>query len=145
MKTHLILFFSILVLGCSDSPNKNEVSKEEVGQEQNDISNSSDKPTLDSNDPFMITTPEGFYEPTGLKKLNLIEMYKLGTGGSFKKDFPLKNQNGEPVDWSIMVNPEKTMFMQMYTNDKGEVVEGVVFEVTDEIKAMIIRVRMGTN
>ncbi|MCC6753487.1 MAG: hypothetical protein IT266_05825 [Saprospiraceae bacterium] len=98
--------------------------------------------TLDPENPLLVPTPKGYYEPKGLRKLTILEMYELGTSGMFKKDFPVKDKYGNDVSWEIMDNPEKPMFMQMYANEEGHAVEAVVFEINDEVRNQILKVRL---
>ncbi len=98
--------------------------------------------SLDPSNPLLVPTPKGYYEPKGLRKLSILEMYEIGTSGMFKKDFPVKDRFGNAVSWDIMDNPEKVMFMQMYVNEAGQPVEAVVYEITDDIRNQILKVRL---
>ena len=151
-KTHFLLLSIIIsLLSCKENP-QNEAKTEaknqsqlNTSQEPSDASGTGSNATMNSDDPLMVETPSHFYAPKGLKKLNLKEMYELGTRTDFKKDFPLKDTNGIAVDWALMQNPEKIMFMQMYTDSDGKIIEAVVFPVTDEVKAMITKTRMSSK
>ena len=98
--------------------------------------------TLDPENPLLVPTPKGYYEPKGLRKLSILEMYELGTSGMFKKDFPVKDKYGNDVSWEIMENHEKPMFMQMYANEEGHPVEAVIYEINDEVRNQILKVRL---
>lgn len=137
----LIRFFSSLftvcllsmMISCKDSGTVNSVKEKEVdGQNDNNK----------FEDPLVVPTPEGYYEPKGLKKMNLLDMYKLGTTGQLKKDFPLKDEQGNDFSWAAMDNSNNQLFMQIYTDESGKPVEGVVYKITDEIKTMIMKVRI---
>jgi hypothetical protein len=96
-----------------------------------------------TNDPLLVQLPSSYYRPQGLRQLNVMEMFKFGNENPTKvRTLPLKDKNGNPVTYHIMENPEKPMFMQMYVNDSNRVVEGVVFEMNDEIKSLITKVRI---
>lgn len=105
--------------------------------------NSTSKQSDAKEDPLLIPVPTGYYKPEGLKPLNLIEMFKFGSEHPIVvRNLPLKDKNGNSVPNRIMENPEKPMFMQMYANDSGRVVLGVTYEMNDEIKGLIMKVRM---
>lgn len=145
MKLKLLYLLSVLLFACSENPGKSSTEPQGSKDSQNESANTSEKATNAENDPFMVPTPEGYYEPQGLKKLNVLEMYKLGTGGEFTKDFPIKDKSGNAVGWNIMEDPAKPMFMQIYVDENGTPKEGVVYEINDEIRALIMKVRMTTN
>ncbi len=104
--------------------------------------NTSSQTAENFKDPLVVPTPEGYYEPKGLKKLNLMEMYNLGSSGQMTKDFPLKDEHGNDVSWDIMNNSNQQLFMQIYADANGKPAEGVVYKITDEIKMMIMKVRI---
>lgn len=129
MKLMSTLFITVLILtgsGCKES----EVNKNSQGQ------------SAMEQDPLVIPTPPGYYEPKDLKKLNLLEMYNLGTTGKMTKDFPLKDEQGNEVSWSMMDDASNQLFMQIYVDKNGKPAEGVVYKITDEIKTMIMKVRI---
>jgi len=108
----------------------------------NQQANTENETSIDPENPMLVPTPKGYYQPKGLRKLSILEMYELGTSGMFKKDFPVKDKFGNNVSWSIMENPDKPMFMQMYVDESGHPVEAVVYEITDEIRNSILKVRI---
>lgn len=126
-RNFLPTLFSILILafGCKQNAAESNQGK-----------------TTDYQDPLVVPTPEGYYEPKDLKKMNLLEMYNLGTKGKLTKDFPLKDEKGNDLDWSVMDDASKQLFMQIYVDEKGNPAEGVVYKMTDEIKTMIMKVRI---
>ncbi len=94
-------------------------------------------------DPMLIQLPAEVYRPEGMRPLNVMEMFDFGTANpALVRNLPLKDKNGNPVPYKIMENLEKPVFMQMYANDSNRVVEGVVVELTDDIKSIIMKVRM---
>jgi hypothetical protein len=140
LKTSISLSLSLFLL-ISVSSCKND-SESKVENKETTNTNTVNTPTSEGGDQFLVDTPEGYYEPKGLRKLNLMEMYELGSNPDFKKTFPLRDKDGRSVEWSIMEDPKTPMFMQMYVDDEGKIAEAVVFPITDEVKALIMKVRM---
>lgn len=132
-KILLPVFVMSLMFGLIGSCKKNESTASEGGSKSTQI---------DPENPLLVPTPKGYYEPKGLRKLSILEMYEIGTSGMFKKDFPVKDRFGNTVSWDIMENPDQPMFMQMYVDDSGHPAEAVVYEITDEIRNSILKVRI---
>ncbi len=140
LKNLIPLCFSFSILVSVNSCKHDNDTKTENIETKNPMSNTQN--SADGIDQFLVETPQGYYEPKDLRKLNLIEMYERGSSPDFKKTFPLRDKDGKSVEWSIMEDPKTPMFMQMYVDEEGKIAEAVVFPITDEVKALIMKVRM---
>ena len=129
----LNLLFLVLLLGSNckkkevikDTP-KFEVGENKLGEVKYESGYTPQK--------FEMPYPSGCYFPNGLRELNALESYKAGIDPNFRKNFTIKNCLGEVVGSDFQSKSEVPMYMQMFADQSGKVVEGVVFEVTEEIK-----------
>ena len=118
---------------------KNDKSKE---SEMNAASTAESSNSSNNTDPLVVNLPKVYYRPSGLRPLNLVEMRDFGTNHTDSlRNLPLKNKHGEPISYSVLEDPEKPVFMQMYANDEGQVVEAVIFELTDTIRNLMMNIR----
>jgi hypothetical protein len=125
--------FFILCTQCKNE-NKNPL----------DTSSNTASKTESTKDPLTVPVPEGYYKPEGLRPLTMMEMYELGsTQIDFVKSLHLKDKSGNDVSHSVLEDVEKPMFVQMYADENNKVVEAVVYELTDEMKTKIMKMRMG--
>ncbi len=82
---------------------------------------------------FMIPTPEGIYEPEGLKKMSVKEMYRYARAGNDVTKLTLTDHMGNPMPTDSFFRSPKKLFMQMYADDSGRVAKTVVFEMTEDM------------
>lgn len=106
---------------------------------------SNDKSPDVNNDAFLIKTPPGYYQPYGLRPLNLIESYELGKSRPFSNSCPLKDKFGNKVSWDTLLHSPVPLFLQLYVNENNQLAEGVVFESNDTIQGLIMRVRIAKS
>ncbi len=106
---------------------------------------SNDKNQDANNDAFLIKTPPGYYQPHGLRPLNLIESFELGKSRPFSNSCPLKDKFGKQISWDTLLHSPVPLFLQMYVNENNQLVEGVVFETNDTIQGLIMRVRIAKS
>lgn len=92
-------------------------------------------------DRFMIPTAPGAYAPQGLRKLSIIEMLKYGEAGKVNGSYVKKNDKGEVVGEDYYTSGPNPRYLQIFVGENGEVVEAVVYEMTEEISALFTLMR----
>ncbi len=92
-------------------------------------------------DRFFIPTAPGHYTPKGFRKLNVIEMNELGDAGKLNAPFIKKNEKGEIVGEDYYVSGPNMRYMQTFVDKDGNIKEGVVYDMTDEISAIFLMFR----
>lgn len=117
---------------------KNEKKEETASSTPNSVVSDTKK----SSDPLVIDLPPEYYHPPGLRPLNIVEMYNYGQANPDNlKTLSIKNKHGEPISHDALNDPEKPVFMQMYVNEEGKVVEAVIYELNDTIKNLMMNMR----
>ena len=100
--------------------------------------------SLELLDKFMIPTPKGAYRPAGLRKLSIVEMKELGLSPGFAIDFVCKDVQGKEVAKDYYATGSEPRFMQIYVDSSGKPGEAVIYEMTDEIKSLMMLARLAT-
>jgi hypothetical protein len=128
--------FTILICvlpGCKGDKSKQaDNTSASVGNSKEDVA---------GKDPFLIENPPGYYKPEGLRPLSLVEQFQKGKEAPFANAFPLKDKFGNPARWDTLVNSKIPIFLQVYVNEFNQPMEGVVYEMNDTIRGLIMRVR----
>lgn len=119
-------FIGLALSGCKKSEN---------------VNNSAD--TL-GHDRLLMPPLAGDYEPKGLRKLSIIEMKKIGESGGIPSDLVWKDQRGNIVSPDYYGNGPDARYVQFYANAAGKVEEAIVYEMTPEIKAMMMLMKVAT-
>lgn len=97
-----------------------------------------------THDRFLLPSKSGDYEPSGLRKLSILEMKKLGESDGVPSNIVWKDQRGNIVSPDYYGNGSDARFVQFYANSTGKVEEAVVFEMTPEIKSIMMLMRIAT-
>ncbi len=100
-----------------------------------------DKASGKLKDRFNIPIFPGVYAPKGLKKLSIIEMFKLGDNGQINTPFVKKNDKGETVGEDYYTSGPGMRYMQTFVDKDGNIKEAVIYEMTDEISALFAMMR----
>jgi len=135
-KINLFLYFSLAAffMHC----------KNDKQAEQNPSAVGDTSETINYDDPLIIPLPKVYYHPPGLRPLNLVQMYDFGSKSPDSlRNLPIKNKHGEPVSYQVLEDPSKPVFMQMYADETGRVVEAVIYEMNDTIKNLMMNTRRG--
>jgi len=123
-----------------------------VGQFTNCNSDHKDKSSVEFNSnsdvkysKFIVATRPGAYSPKGLRKLSVVEMKEMGQNNQINFDFVCKDEYGRVVSKDYYSQGKEPRFMQMYVNENDVVVEAVVMEMSDEIRAIMNMMRFVSN
>lgn len=100
--------------------------------------NIDDGPVRFTKEHFRIPLPEGIYKPQGLRPLDMREMVIARERQDFSFDMPLKDFLGKDIVKDSVFSSPKPYFIQLYVNDSGRVVEGVVFPITRDFQNAIL-------
>lgn len=91
---------------------------------------------------FLIPTLPNVYVPSGLRKLNLMEILHFLDLGTFDiEKYDKKNDKGELVDEDFLKNNTKNKFIQVFVDDKDKVKEIVAYDMSDEVSALLTLMR----
>ncbi len=135
----IIYLFTCLFMLFNFSQCKND-KQQESGS--NDSATNESSSSGSNQNPLIVELPKVYYHPDGLHPLTLVEMRDFGTNHPDSlRSLPLKNKHGEPITYSVLEDPEKPVFMQMYANEQGQVMEAVVYELNDTIRNLMMKVR----
>ena len=100
-----------------------------------------DKASGKLKDRFNVPIFPGVYAPKGLRKLSIIEMFKLGDNGLINTPFVKKNDKGETVGEDYYTSGPGMRYMQTFVDQEGNIKEAVIYEMTDEISALFLMMR----
>jgi len=118
--------------------------KESSMQQEQNTSEIQIADSLELLDKFMIPTPKDAYRPKGLRKLSIIEMKELGMSPGFEINFTCKDVHGNEVAKDYYATGSEPRFMQIYVDSSGKPKEAVIYEMTDEIKSLMMLARLAT-
>lgn len=127
-----ILLITIFLSGCKSESN------DSANQTYNDNKNVKYRR-------YLVATRPGAYYPKGLRKLSVIEMKEMGEQGVMQTDFVHKDEYGKVVSKDYYGQGSEPRFIQMYVNENDVVVEGVVMEMSDEIRGIMNMMRFVTK
>ncbi|NOT38390.1 MAG: hypothetical protein HOP11_13545 [Saprospiraceae bacterium] len=95
-------------------------------------------------DRFIMPSIPGDYEPKGLRKVSIMEMKKIGETTGIPPGIVFKDVKGNTVSSDYYSSGHEPKYVQFYANSTGQVEEGVVHEMTPELKAMMMLMRLAT-
>ena len=92
-----------------------------------------------------VPTPQDAYEPKNLRKLDVFEMIKSIESGDVNMDYICKTPSGKTVNKDYLSYAGEMRFAQMFVDDKDIIKEVVIYNMTDELKTILIMTRVLTK